>query len=249
MPLPNHDLPAPPDPRTPRAKHRLRRRLTTGALLTAVGVLGAFALPAQAGAVTAISPTHNATAPLHPVFRWSLAPGETTWMVNIADSPATTPSGEFYSEHDVDSGFPADTATSWSPTEPLAAGVYWWQASASDADFTTHRTPPQQFHVDPVITGQKLSLAKYRYLRELDLTGTWKTNARNVLVTFSVSRNGRTLWKHSERSTSSTMSQDTAYGTWTNNHRKVKRGVKVKATMAINYGGRIARTSRTVTAP
>ena len=112
------------------------------------------------------------------------------------------------------------------------------------------RTAPQQFHVDPVITGQKLSLTKYRYLRELDMTATWKTNARSVLVTFSVSRNGRTLWKKSQRSTTFlAMTQDTVYGSWTNNHRKVKRGTKVKVTMAINYGGRIARTSRIVPAP
>ena len=68
-------------------------------------------------------------------------------------------------------------------------------------------------------------------------------------MTFSVSRNGRTFWKHSGAARLAAMSEDMVYGTWTNNHRKVKRGTKVKVTMAINYGGRIARTSRIVTAP
>jgi hypothetical protein len=229
----------------------LHHRPTRRALLAAAGALGALALPAQAGAMTAISPLGNAAAPIHPVLSWNLAPGEQTDTVQISTSPATTPSGEFLTEHTVEFDLPAAAARSWAPTSPMLAGRYWWQATGHDADYNDVRTAPQAFHVDPVLAGRTLGLERFgSYSRDLMLTAHWKTNAPNVLVTFRVSRNGRTLWRRSARRTTYlALSGDSAYATWHNNRRKAKRGARVKVTMTISYGGRVATLSRTVKAP
>jgi hypothetical protein len=213
-------------PVTPARRHRL--------LVAAGAALAALVLPAHAGAMTATAPVHDAVATSHPVFHWTLTPGEQTDTIKISDSPATTPAGDFLAEHLVDMDIFFDGTTAWSPTSPLAAGTYWWK-----------------FHVAPVIAGQKLSLTTFgRYSRDMMMAAVWRTNARNVLVTFKVTRKGRTIWRRSVHGgTSGSMTDDAGSATWTNNRRKAKRGQKVRVTMTISYGGRVVTASRTVKAP
>jgi hypothetical protein len=226
--------------------HARRRR----SLLAAVAALGALVLPAQAGAMTATAPVRNAAAPVHPVLRWTLAPGELTDTVEISDSPATTPAGDFLDEHRVDSDGFFNATTVWSPTWPMYAGAYWWHATGHDADYNDVRTRVEAFHVDPLLTGQKVSVTKYRWSRQLAITAMWTTNVRSVLVTFRVSRKGHTIWKRTVGGTTFVpMDQDQAFATWTNNRHKVKRGQKVRVTTTVTYAGRTGSVSRTVTAP
>src|SRR5437764_14923998 len=132
-------------------------RLTAGALFVA------FVLPATAGAVTAVSPVNNAAADLHPLLAWSLAASETSDSVTIADSPATTPAGEFLTEHVVTGDVFFDNTTRWAPTSPLMAGTYWWSVSADDAAFNTTRTPPAPLHVNRVLTHAHFRITRIRF--------------------------------------------------------------------------------------
>jgi hypothetical protein len=230
-------------PVTPARRHRL--------LVAAGAALAALVLPAHAGAMTATAPVHDAVATSHPVFHWTLTPGEQTDTIKISDSPATTPAGDFLAEHLVDMDIFFDGTTAWSPTSPLAAGTDWWNVTGHDADYHDVRTLPEAFHVAPVIAGQKLSLTTFgRYSRDMMMAAVWRTNARNVLVTFKVTRKGRTIWRRSVHGgTSGSMTDDAGSATWTNNRRKAKRGQKVRVTMTISYGGRVVTASRTVKAP
>src|SRR4051812_25885154 len=171
--------------------HRRVLSLVVGALIL---------LPASASAVTAVSPINDDVADLHPVLTWSLDPGEQSNSVTIAKSPATTPVGDFFDESQVAFGLPTGNATTWAPTEPQMAGTYWWIVTAFDASFNETRTAPQQFHIDAVLQNAHFRVDKFRFLRQLSFSARWTTNAPSVLVTFRVSRNGRTLWKRSKRS-------------------------------------------------
>jgi hypothetical protein len=219
-------------------------RLTAGALFAGL------ALAPAAGAVTAVSPIDNAAAAIHPLLMWSLAPGETTDDVVIANNPATTPSGEFLDEHRVTGDVFFDGTVRWSPTSPLMAGTYWWIVSADDASFNTIRTHPAQFHIDPVLTHGHFTISKFRFLRQLDVDVFWTTNAPSVLTTVRVSRNGKTIWKRSRRTkTFAPMLEDQTSFSWTNRH-KVRKGRKVRVTVTVNLGGgRSTHASRVVKAP
>jgi hypothetical protein len=67
---------------------------------------------------------------LHPVFAWTVPPGEVASSVYIATRPDRTPQGEFYDENVVDTGFVCcSDVRQWAPTQPLFAGPYWWMVT------------------------------------------------------------------------------------------------------------------------
>jgi hypothetical protein len=216
---------------------------------TAIAVCGLLAVPAAASAITAVSPINNAATGIHPVLTWTLAPGEAMGTVAIADNPTTTPDGEFFSEHQVDFGAPAETATRYAPTSPLFAGAYWWSAKAYDVDFNAHRTPPAAFHIDAVLTAGKWGWTRYSSIRTLAFEARWKTNVHVSKITIRISRNGRTLWARSRSvETFTPMSESREFINWEN--RRVKRRSKIRVTITINLGGgKVSRSSRVTKAP
>ena len=88
-----------------------------------VVTLRGLLLQPSAQAATAVPPVNDTKTSPHPVLTWSLLPTETVSFVTISDSPALTPAGEFFDEHLIDAGFPADTATTWAPTSPNVRGL------------------------------------------------------------------------------------------------------------------------------
>jgi hypothetical protein len=83
-----------------------------------------------------------------------------------------------------------------------------------------------------------LVVYRYPFLRKLAMEAHWETNGPSVLVTFRVSRAGRTLFRRTRRYTSLLpMETDYAFMDWRNAGRhRVKRGRKVRVTVSVDVG-------------
>jgi hypothetical protein len=220
-------------------------------LILLAGLSAALLLaPGAAQAVTATSPIADAATTSHPVLAWSLAPGETTGSVTISDNPARTPDGSFFDEHVVDFAAPVDTATSWSPTAALFSGRYWWSVQTYDAASNSVRTSPASFVVEPTLTRARWGWTRYPYLHEMDFAARWTTNAESVVVTFKVTRNGKTLFKRSRREPTYVALTETTSNTLSWHNHRVKRGRRVRVSVTLSISGhRVAQSSRLTKAP
>ena len=119
---------------------------------------------------------------------------ESSYSIYIASKPDTTPEGKFHEENVVDSDFFfTEDPREWSPTSPLYAGRRWWiVGSLNDETYDTSFSTPREFTVAPTAKIVSLGVRRYAFLRNLDFTVRWRSNARRPIVTASIS----TLERH-----------------------------------------------------
>src|SRR5512133_2882261 len=167
---------------------RLRVRIMQASCVALAA--GVFALTAW-GTATPTSPAPGAAVHTsHPVFTWTLPAGESSDSIYIASKPDTTPEGKFYDENVVDSDFFLSTENprEWSPTSPLYAGRRWWIVGArNDETYDTSFSTPREFTIAPTAKIVSVGVRRYSFLRNLDFTVRWRSNARRPIVTASIS--------------------------------------------------------------
>jgi hypothetical protein len=213
---------------------------------------GAFVLTAW-GAATPTSPASGAVVrSSHPVFKWTLPPGESSQSIYIASKPDTTPEGKFHDENVVDSDFffSTEDPREWSATSPLYAGRRWWiVGSRNDETFDTSFSTPSAFTIPPTAKVVSLGVRRYAFLRNLDFTVRWRTNARRPIVTASVSTlGGRRLWSARSVEYGSIGEAGSSLFSWYAS-RRVRKGSLVRFRATIRAQGASATVTRKLRAP
>ena len=159
--------------------------------LTAVGAVFAAAMPVSPAPGAALTTSH-------PLFRWTLGPGEDVDTIYIANRSATTTEGRFFDENVVDLGFPSGNSerpvTTWRSSQPLYAGAYWWIVSWDNTEFHLFYSEPSAFRIKPVITQLAFRVQRYRFIRNLSATVRWRANVRSLTVRAQLLRGSRAVW-------------------------------------------------------
>jgi hypothetical protein len=213
---------------------------------------GAFVLTAW-GAATPISPAPGAVVrSAHPVFKWSLPPGERSDSIYIASKPDTTPEGKFYDENVVDSDFffSTEDPREWSPTSPLYAGRRWWiVGSRNDETYDTSFSTPREFTIAPTANIVSLGVRRYPFLRNLDFTVRWRSNARRPIVTASISTlSGIRRWSARSVEYGSIGEVGSSHFSWYAS-RRVRKGSWVRFRATVRAQGASSTVTRKLRAP
>jgi hypothetical protein len=228
---------------------RLRVRIMQASCVTLAA--GAFALTAW-GAATPTSPAPGAVVrSSHPVFKWTLPPGESSYSIYIASKPDTTPEGKFHEENVVDSDFFfTEDPREWSPTSPMYAGRRWWiVGSLNDETYDTSFSTPREFTIAPTAKIVSLGVRRYAFLRNLDFTVRWRSNARRPIVTASISTlSGTRRWSARSVEYGSIGEVGSSSFSWYAS-RRVRKGSLVRFRATIRAQGASATVTRKLRAP
>jgi hypothetical protein len=227
-----------------------RRRLRAGRFVAGAAAAALAFTSLAASAATPLSPETGATTSSHPVFTWALGPDEESDSVHIANRPETTPDGRFYDENIVMSGFVEDAgATTWSPSEALYAGRYWWNVETLDASFDPVLSAIREFTVAPEVKLLSARFSRYSVSRQVRAELRWVTNAPEVLVEIRFLQKRRAVGVVRERSeTLVSQDPDETMLAWTA-PRKVPRGARLVVVVRITGAGGTATTRRSLRAP
>jgi hypothetical protein len=234
------------DSRTDNAENRGIRRV----LYLIAGTAVALAAPVVAGAATPVSPPNGATVgSVHPVLRWSLAPGEVSSAIESATSPATMVSG-FYPENIVARAALASSATDWSPGIVLFAGTYYWHVQTHDVRFFNFFwSAVSSFTVPVSLNIVSIRTLVYRALRGLTFRVNYSTDVRSQVVRVQVFRRGRQVWASSRTKTLPFPTDaGTEFFTWALPPR-IKRGARLAVVATLSGSGYVSRRAIAVNAP
>lgn len=222
------------------------RFVLAAAWLCVVGAAASLAL----AAATPITPEHGATTSSHPTFTWTLGPDEESDAVHIASNPATTFDGEFHSENVVTTGAVDDgAATTWSPTEPLFAGRYWWNVETRDADFMPAFSAVREFTVAPEIRLLAARLSRSRVLRQVSVDLRWVTNVPEVTLELRLLRKGRVVGLVRRRAETLLSGEEDRGSLEWRAPRRVRPGTRVVAIVRVAGGGEVASAQRAFATP
>jgi hypothetical protein len=172
----------------------------------------------------------------------------------VADRPETTPEGRFFAENVVDSDFFLSTQDprEWAPATPLYAGRYWWVVESEDRECCQrYFSRPSSFTipVDLRISALRIQREVFFSLRSLELELRWLANVRETVVSARVAtRSGRTLWRGSDRETSSVGRVNSTSFDWSK-PRRIRTGTRVRVTISVAGGGSRRTVSRFARAP
>jgi hypothetical protein len=212
---------------------------------------GVFALTAWGTATPTSPPPGAVVRSSHPIFKWTLPPGERSESIYIASKPDTTPEGKFYDENVVESDFffSTDDPREWSPTSPLYAGRRWWIVGSRNNDFDTFFSAPREFTIPPTATIASVTVRRYSFLRNLDFTVRWRSNARRPVVTASISTlRGKRLWSKGSVEYASIGQVGSSYFSWYAS-RRVRKGSFVRFRATVLAQGARATVTRKLRAP
>jgi hypothetical protein len=211
---------------------------------------GAFALTAW-GTAEPTSPAPGAVPrSSHPVFKWTLPPGDSSESIYIASKPDTTPEGKFHEENVVESDFFLNDPREWSPTSPLYAGRRWWiVGSRNDETFDSSFSRPSEFTIAPTAKIVSVSIRRYTFLRNLDFTVRWRSNARRPIVTASISTlSGIRRWSARSVEYGSIGEVGSSLFSWYAS-RRVRKGSLVRFRATVRAQGASATVTRKLPAP
>jgi hypothetical protein len=212
---------------------------------------GVFALTAW-GTATPTSPAPGAVLHTsHPVFTWTLPAGESSESIYIASKPDTTPEGKFHDENVVESDFWFSTdPREWSPTSPLYAGRRWWIIGArNNQTYETSFSTPREFTIAPTAKIVSVSVRRYSFLRNLDFTVRWRSNARRPVVTASISTlGGIRRWSARSVEYGSVGEVGSSLFSWYAS-RRVRKGSLVRFRATVLSQGASATVTRKLRAP
>jgi hypothetical protein len=221
-----------------------------------MGILaGALASPAL-GSAQPTSPLAGATTSSHPTFTWTLPANEEADSLYIASRPDTTPSGQFFTENVVATGFLGEgrPQTEWTSASPLFAGAYWWNVETHDRNTYApmFSRPPLPFTVraESRVISVRVRRNSYSFVPDdLSINVRWATNVREVVVQADIVRKGRRVGRiRQAHETLSALDSDNAYLTW-NRPRKVRTGTRLTLNISLRGGGRTVAVRRVVRAP
>jgi hypothetical protein len=200
------------------------------------------------------SPPAGGSTSSHPTFTWTLPATEEADLLQIASNPSTTPSGEFFRENVVASGFlDATHQTSWTPASPLFAGPHWWNVQSHNRDtFVTAYSSASPFTVAPETRIRRVRIRRMSWTFSpdtLDFTVSWVTNVKNVVVEARIFRGRRQVGRvRDSNETIISLDEDTAFLTWRRPAR-VKTGARLRVVVSVRGGGRAVTVRRFVRAP
>jgi hypothetical protein len=224
------------------------------ALLTSFVAVTVFAGSALAAA-TPVAPAPDARVDMHPVFSWTVPPGEVADTVYVATRPDTTPSGEFYEENIVTRGLVCcSDARQWAPTFPLFAGAYWWTVESRNLNtFASAFSTPSPFTVFASTRLRSIRVQRNSYIyspSELDVRVDWFSNAHDTRITVGVYRGGQLLGRvrRVETRTVEYPTNNQTYLTW-QKPRRVRKGTKLRLVVSVRGGAAVATSTRVVRAP
>jgi hypothetical protein len=218
----------------------------TGAVLATASLSFAAAAPS--------TPAAGAATDSHPTFTWSLPANEQADILQIASSPATTPSGEFYDENVVETGFlGASDQSTWSPSSALFSGAYWWNVRSHDReDFTSFFSTPSPFAVASQVRLRQVRIRRNSYSfipDDLSISVSWATNVRHVVVQAKLFQGRRQVGRVRDASeTLISLDADDAFLTW-RRPRRVKTGARLRVVVSVLAGRKVASIQRFVRAP
>jgi hypothetical protein len=212
--------------------------------------VGLTAVVGASSAATPLAPDSGAITSSHPVFSWTLDPGEESDTVHIASAPETTPDGEFHSENVVMTGAMVESdATTWSPTEALFAGRYWWNVETRDADFAPVFSAAREFSVAPEVRLLSARLSRSTLVRQVVVDVRWVTNASEVTLEIRFLRNGRSVGQvRGREETLVSRESDRTLLQW-RAPRKVRPGTRLVAVVKVTGAGQSAVVQRSFRAP
>ena len=178
--------------------------------------------------------------------------GESSESIYIADKPDTTPEGKFFVENVVESDFFFGTPnpSEWTPESPLYAGKRWWiVGSRNDETFDSSFSAPREFTIAPTAKIVSISVRRYSFLRNLDFTVRWSSNARRPVVTASISTlSGRRHWSGRKVEYNSIGEVGSSLFSWYAS-RRVRKGSMVRFRATVIAQGATATTTRKLRAP
>jgi hypothetical protein len=228
---------------------RLRVRIMQASCVALAA--GVFALTAW-GTATPTSPTPGAVVrSSHPVFKWTLPPGESSDSIYIARKPDTTPEGKFYDENVVESDFFrfSTDPREWSPTSPLYAGRRWWIVGSRNDDFDIFFSTPSEFTIAPFAKIVSVGVRRYAFLRNLDFVVRWRSNARQPIITASISTlSGIRRWSGRSVEYGSIGEVGSSQFSWYAS-RRVRKGSLVRFRATVRAQGASATVTRKLRAP
>jgi hypothetical protein len=180
-----------------------------------------------------------------------LPAGESSESIYIASKPDTTPEGKFHDENVVESDFWFSTdPREWSPTSPLYAGRRWWIIGARNNEtYETSFSTPREFTIAPTAKIVSVSVRRYSFLRNLDFTVRWRSNARRPVVTASISTlGGIRRWSARSVEYGSVGEVGSSLFSWYAS-RRVRKGSLVRFRATVLSQGASATVTRKLRAP
>ena len=212
---------------------------------------GVFALTAW-GAATPTSPAPGAVLrSAHPVFKWTLPPGESSESIYIASKPDTTPEGKFYEENVVESDFffSTDIRANGRHVASLCGASLVDRWVEERRAFDTFFSRPSEFTIPPTAKIVSLAVRRYAFLRNLDFTVRWRTNARRPIVTASISTlSGIRRWSARSVEYGSSGEVGSSLFSWYAS-RRVRKGSLVRFRATVRAQGASATVTRKLRAP
>lgn len=166
-------------------------------IASVVVVLALVTTAGARGAASPVSPPPGAVVSSHPLFAWTLPPGEQQGLIYIANSPAATPRGQFFDENVVHLDLLNESDRRWSPDEALFAGSYWWNIRSTtdfEAGFEEVFSPPSPFTVAPTLRLDSVRLRPNTNFSWIQPEVAWTGNVHDVQVTAQILRRGHALW-------------------------------------------------------
>ncbi len=209
-------------------------------LLATTGVAAPRSLSPRAGSTVSTS---------HPTFRWQLPATEIAGAVSISTSPAIGLSGDFATLTTV--GILNGNLHSWTPTQPLFAGKYWWHLAFHKnvtglAGAHVSYSPAIPFTVKAVIALRSLSVKAAGNGAFVFLVFT--SDVRNILVSEKLSAGTRTLSTRKSRSDNLLIDNPTHDAGLLTVPGTIKPGttLKLTVTLTIPGSGTVLTATRTV---
>jgi hypothetical protein len=161
----------------------MRRTLAT------LTVLATLAFPAAANAITPGAVTVGADS--RPTFTWTPAAGEQSPAVLVSKTNAVGSDSQLSSLLDYQ-WFENDATTSWTTDDKYFAGSYFFQVTASDAEWNKVVSPVGAFTVAPQFTPAPVSFTCVRR-RKLSLRSGWTTNVPDLAYRVQIMQGRRRL--------------------------------------------------------
>ena len=220
------------------------------AFLAGVGAVAAGVLAATvvAAAAPLYPPSGSTISTSHPTFRWQLAPTKVAESVSVSTSPAIGLSGDFAKLTIV--GILHGDKHSWTSTQPLFAGKYWWHlafqgSSQGVAGGRLFFSPATPFTVRAVITSSSLKL--HEAGNGVFAALTFKANVRNVNVSEKLFAGTKPIATHSSVTDNILIDNPTREQALLIVPSTVKHGAPLKLVVTLSIAGSTTTLTRTKT--
>jgi len=213
--------------------------ITAAIVAAAVLAAGTGATPSPLGPAPGTSTTNT-----HPTFTWTLPQTEEAASISIASAPGLAPTGEFLTANIVDVDDLDFTATTWTPTRPLAVGTYWWHVASRGAGGKLY-TPAARLTIVATVAAQsiKVQWSGRQFLATLSL----KANVQKVDASLRLYAGRKLLEVHRTTTTNFLVDAPTAWQQVFTVPAKVKRGAALRLVARLTLKGSTATATLTKT--